>query len=236
MPSGATEMDDKFCKYEAWSTYANMEPDPGDFNTTTTETQSSENIYQNVMIVSEKPKRTGPTSSGAKETTKCSCGGVVMCLSLLCFLLLAGLTSLAFILTKTNSERLELQNICKNLTQDRDQLQTSYSNLIQERDHWQTSCRNLTRERDQVQDWYNRLAREREVLQTRNSNLTQERDQLQDLYNRLVRAKEVLQTRYSGLTQERRQHEEQVRGLKRKTDQLQKNLKAMTDRCNKGGN
>uniref|UniRef100_A0A4W5MA72 C-type lectin domain-containing protein n=1 Tax=Hucho hucho TaxID=62062 RepID=A0A4W5MA72_9TELE len=64
-----------------------------------------------------------------------------------------------------------------NLTEARDQLQTSYNNLTAERDQLQTSYNNLTAERDQLQTSYNNLTAERDQLQTSYNNLTAERDQ-----------------------------------------------------------
>uniref|UniRef100_A0A673VX72 C-type lectin domain family 17, member A-like n=1 Tax=Salmo trutta TaxID=8032 RepID=A0A673VX72_SALTR len=62
---------------------------------------------------------------------------------------------------------------------ERDQLQTSYSNMTKERDQLQTSYNTLTKERDQLQTSYNTLTKERDQLQTSYNTLTKERDQLQ---------------------------------------------------------
>ncbi|KAI4892407.1 hypothetical protein NFI96_008851, partial [Prochilodus magdalenae] len=90
------------------------------------------------------------------------CGPAAVCLGLLCVLLLAAITVLWLMFTL-----------------ERDQLQTSYTNLAEERDQLQTSYTNLTVERDQLQTSNTNLTVERDQLQTSNTNLTVERDQLQ---------------------------------------------------------
>ncbi|KAI4877945.1 hypothetical protein NFI96_031159 [Prochilodus magdalenae] len=93
----------------------------------------------------------GDASSGAScgvdAGSRC-CGPAAVCLGLLCVLLLAAITVQWFMFT---IERDQLQTSYTNLTVERDQLQTSYTNLTTERDQLQNSYTNLTVERDQLQ-------------------------------------------------------------------------------------
>ena len=82
-------------------------------------------------------------------------------LGLLCVLLLTAITLPWFMFT---AERDDLQTSYTNLTTDRDQLLTSYTNLIIERDQLQTKNINLIRETDQLQ-------KERDGLERRFSEL-----------------------------------------------------------------
>ncbi|XP_049426073.1 C-type lectin domain family 4 member E-like [Epinephelus fuscoguttatus] len=115
---------------------------------------STESIYENVMIHSLEPNRTGPALSGAADVKKSPCRAAAVCLSLLCLLLLTGLITLACLFTKSNSEwKMELvlvHNSNNNLTMERDQLQTSNNNLTKERDQLQTSYNILADERDRL--------------------------------------------------------------------------------------
>ncbi|XP_056265552.1 CD209 antigen-like protein E [Pseudoliparis swirei] len=69
---------------------------------------------------------------------KSSCRAAAVVLGLLCLLLLTGLITLVCLFSKGNSERDQLQTSYTNLTKERDQLQTSYTNLTKERDQLQT--------------------------------------------------------------------------------------------------
>ncbi|XP_078138274.1 uncharacterized protein LOC139930178 [Centroberyx gerrardi] len=113
--------------------------------------------------------------SGAGNVKKRSCRAAAVCLGLLCLLLLM---------------------ISHNLTEERDQLQTSYNDLTEERDQLQTSYNDLTEERDQLQTSYNDLTEERDQLQTSYNDLTEERDQLQTSYNDLTEERDQLQTNH----------------------------------------
>ncbi|XP_071392763.1 C-type lectin domain family 4 member M-like [Centroberyx affinis] len=73
-----------------------------------------------------------------------------------------------------------------NLTEERDQLLTSYNQLIKERDMLQTSYNNVTKSRDQLQTSYHQLTEERDQLQTSYNNVTKSRDQLQTSYKQLL--------------------------------------------------
>ncbi|XP_074483052.1 uncharacterized protein LOC141762852 [Sebastes fasciatus] len=109
----------------------------------------TESIYEDVLIHTLEPNRTGPALSDVK---KISSRAAAVCLGLLCLLLLIGLITLVPLFTKGNSEM-------------RDQLQTSYNNLTKERDQLQTSYNNQTKERDQLQKRVEDMAKERNDLQ-----------------------------------------------------------------------
>ncbi|KAI4886172.1 hypothetical protein NFI96_009599, partial [Prochilodus magdalenae] len=154
------------------------------------------------------------------------------CLGLLSVLLLAAIIVLWIKLTEERDqlqtrysnltiERDQLQTRYSNLTIERDQLQTRYSNLTIERDQLQTSYTNLTIERDQLQTSYTSLTTERDQLQTTNTKLTAERDQLQTRYSNLTIERDQLQTRYSNLTIERDQLQTSYTSLTTERDQLQ---------------
>ncbi|KAI4882401.1 hypothetical protein NFI96_031439, partial [Prochilodus magdalenae] len=118
------------------------------------------------------------------------------CLGLLCVLLLAAIAVLWF---KFTIERDQLQTSYTNLTIERDQLQTSYTNLTIERDQLQTSYTNLTIERDQLHTSYTNLTIERDQLQTSYTNLTIQRDQRESRCT-IVESKMVdLQEKFSAL-------------------------------------
>ncbi|KAI4887378.1 hypothetical protein NFI96_006709 [Prochilodus magdalenae] len=70
-------------------------------------------------------------------------------------------------------------------TIEKDQLQTSYTNLSKERDQLQTSYTNLSKERDQLQTSYTNLSKERDQLQTSYTNLTKDRDELRKQFSEL---------------------------------------------------
>uniref|UniRef100_A0A3B1IIQ7 C-type lectin domain-containing protein n=1 Tax=Astyanax mexicanus TaxID=7994 RepID=A0A3B1IIQ7_ASTMX len=98
-------------------------------------------------------------------------------LGLLCVLLLTAITVLLIQFNHLTAERNQLQTSYTNLTfnhltAERDQLQTSNTNLTAERDQLQTSNTNLTAERDQLQTSYTNLTAERDQLQTSYTNLT----------------------------------------------------------------
>ncbi|KAI4901115.1 hypothetical protein NFI96_007965, partial [Prochilodus magdalenae] len=147
------------------------------------------------------------------------------CLGLLSVLLLAAIIVLWIKLTE---ERDQLQTRYSNLTIERDQLQTRYSNLTIERDQLQTSYTNLTIERDQLQTSYTSLTTERDQLQTTNTKLTAERDQLQTRYSNLTIERDQLQTRYSNLTIERDQLQTRYSNLTIERDQLQTSYTSLT--------
>ncbi|KAI4885764.1 hypothetical protein NFI96_009743, partial [Prochilodus magdalenae] len=124
------------------------------------------------------------------------------CLGLLSVLMLAAIIVLWIKLTE---ERDQLQTRYSNLTIERDQLQTRYSNLTIERDQLQTRYSNLTIERDQLQTRYSNLTIERDQLQTSYTNLTIERDQLQTTNTKLTAERDQLQTRFVEVTRDRDQ-------------------------------
>ncbi|KAI4883726.1 hypothetical protein NFI96_031406 [Prochilodus magdalenae] len=139
-----------------------------------------EDIYENedgpeaCVLPSHKGTMTSVTSTGPAVSRyyRPAAG----CLGLLCVLLLAAIAVLWLMLT---TERDQLQTSNTNLTVERDQLQTSYTNLAVTSDQLQTSNTNLTVERDQLQTSYTNLAVTSDRLQTRYTNLVKQRDQLQ---------------------------------------------------------
>ncbi|KAI4902229.1 hypothetical protein NFI96_029757 [Prochilodus magdalenae] len=103
-----------------------------------------------------------------------------VCLGLLCVLLL---TAIIVVSIKLTAERDQIQTSYTNLSIQRDQLQTSYTSLTIERDQLQTSYTSLTIERDQLQTSYTSLTVERDQLQTSNTNLAKDKNQLESSYN-----------------------------------------------------
>ncbi|KAI4892175.1 hypothetical protein NFI96_030878 [Prochilodus magdalenae] len=139
-------------------------------------------IYESTDAVRGQKPSTRMEDTSPKTTqqtqhpgSRC-CAPAAVCLGLLCVLLLVVITVLWIKFTK---ERDQLQSSNTNLTTERDQLQANYTNLTVERDQLQTSYTNLTTGRDQLQTRYTNLAKERDQLQTSNTNLAKERDQIQ---------------------------------------------------------
>ncbi|KAI4896307.1 hypothetical protein NFI96_009080, partial [Prochilodus magdalenae] len=141
-----------------------------------------------------------------------------VCLGLLCVLLLTAIIVVSITLT---AERDQIQTSYTNLTIERDQLQTSYTSLTIERDQLQTSYTSLTIERDQLQTSYTSLTVERDQLQTSYTSLTIERDQLQTSYTSLTIERDQLQTSYTSLTIARDQLQTSYTSLTIERDQLQ---------------
>uniref|UniRef100_A0A4W5QA96 C-type lectin domain-containing protein n=1 Tax=Hucho hucho TaxID=62062 RepID=A0A4W5QA96_9TELE len=113
-------------------------------------------VYANVRAFNLSP-RDAVVASEHFQWWKRPSGIAAVCLGLLCALLLAGIIALA----------VYYGVIGHHDSTERDQLQTSYNNLIKERDQLQTSYNNLTEERDQLQTSYNNMTKERDQLQTR---------------------------------------------------------------------
>ncbi|KAG7999449.1 C-type lectin domain family 4 member M [Nibea albiflora] len=129
-------------------------------------------------------------------------------------------------------ERDQLQTSYNNLTEERDQLQTNYNDLTKERDQLQTSYNNLNKEQDQLQTSYNNLTEERDQLQTNYHDLTKERDQLQTSYNNLNKERDQLQTSYNNLNKQRDQLQTSYNNLNKQRDQLQKRFDDMAKERN----
>ncbi|KAI4887011.1 hypothetical protein NFI96_021595, partial [Prochilodus magdalenae] len=91
------------------------------------------------------------------------------------------------------------------LTEERDQLQTSYTNLSTERDQLQTRYTNLTIERNQLQTSYTSLTIKKDQLLNSCTNLRKQRDQLQTSYTSLTAERDQLQTRFVEVTRDRDQ-------------------------------
>ncbi|XP_076583670.1 uncharacterized protein LOC143318998 [Chaetodon auriga] len=223
--------------------YANVERPPGNASTRKREIQSSENIYENVLIHALEPNRTGPALSGVNNVKKSSCRAAAVCLGLLCLLLLTGLIILFFVYTKSKSEwemeTASLNNGCNNLRNKRDQLQTSYNHLISEKhqlensltsqkEQLETRYSQLASEKDQLQERLDTLIKEKRDLQRNYNNLTEERDQLQTSYNNLTEERDQLQTSYNNLTKETDQCQTSYNNLTKERDQLQERFEALT--------
>ncbi|KAI4887009.1 hypothetical protein NFI96_004327 [Prochilodus magdalenae] len=151
------------------------------------DSNSYEDIYVNEDVletnVTRSHKGTMTSVSGMNTAGGRCCRAAAGCLGLMCALLVAAITLLWI---KFTAERDQLQTSYTNLTIERDQLQTSYTNLTIERDQLQTSYTNLAIERDQLQNSYTNLAIERDQLQTSYTILTIERDQLLTSYKELT--------------------------------------------------
>ncbi|XP_068583445.1 uncharacterized protein [Cebidichthys violaceus] len=146
--------------------YANVEDPSGKRKSLS---KSSESVYENVLIDTLEPNRTGLSLSGVEGVKKSSCRAAAVVLGLLCLLLLTGLITSVCLYSKGNSQRememVLLQTSYTNLTKERDQLQTSYTNLTKERDQLQTSYTNLTKVQDRLQKRVEDLAKKRNDLQ-----------------------------------------------------------------------
>ncbi|XP_017541663.2 uncharacterized protein LOC108413582 [Pygocentrus nattereri] len=158
------------------------------------------------------------TDSRHKTSESRCCREAAVCLGLLCALLLIFFTLLWF---KITTERDQLQTSFTNLAIQRDQLQTRYNSLTMEREQLQTSYTKLTIEKDQLQTSYTNLTIEGDQLQTSYTNLTIERDQLQTRYTNLTIERDQLQTRYTNLTIERDQLQSRYTNLTVERDQIQ---------------
>ncbi|XP_066541579.1 C-type lectin domain family 4 member F-like [Hoplias malabaricus] len=145
----------------------------------------------------------------------------VVGLGLLCLLLLIAITVLWIKFNNLNLQRDQLQTSNTNLMKERDQLQTSNTNLMKERDQLQTSNTNLMKERDQLQTSNTNLMKERDQLQTSNTNLMKERDQLQTSNTNLMKERDQLQTSNTNLMKERDQLQTSNTNLMKERDQLQ---------------
>ncbi|KAL7855800.1 hypothetical protein AOLI_G00194040 [Acnodon oligacanthus] len=132
-------------------------------------TQISPIHYRNTVTADQTSQsHTAHSQYRGTCTAASRCYGVVaMCLGLLCVLLLAAITLLWI---KFTSERDQLQSSYTNLTLERDQLQSSYTNLTLEKDQLQTRFVELTNENDQLKTSYttvtHQLQNERENLQS----------------------------------------------------------------------
>ncbi|KAI4904668.1 hypothetical protein NFI96_032454, partial [Prochilodus magdalenae] len=140
-------------------------------------------IYESTDAVRGQEPSTRMEDTSPKTTqqtqhpgSRC-CGPAAVGLGLLCVLLLVVITVLWIKFTK-----------------EKDQLQSSYTNLTVERDQLQTSYTNLTTGRDQLQTRYTNLTVERDQLQTSYTNLTKERDQLQKERDEFSRRLSELET------------------------------------------
>uniref|UniRef100_A0A673KJP5 C-type lectin domain-containing protein n=1 Tax=Sinocyclocheilus rhinocerous TaxID=307959 RepID=A0A673KJP5_9TELE len=104
--------------------------------------------------------------TGSDSVKNRSSRTAAVCLVLLCVLLLTAVIVLG-LQTKINS-----------LTEERDQLLTSITNLTEDRDELQTKINSLTEERDQLLTSITSLTEERDELIIKNRNLLNERQQL----------------------------------------------------------
>ncbi|KAM8880083.1 uncharacterized protein AB9W97_015095 isoform 1-T3 [Spinachia spinachia] len=120
--------------------YANVEDLSGK---RTSICKSSENVLINTL----KPGRNGPSPSGVGDVKKSSFKAVAVILGLLSFFLLTGFITSVCLFTKGISQRememIQLQTSNANLTNEIEQLQTSYTILSKERDHLMKQVQNL---------------------------------------------------------------------------------------------
>ncbi|XP_056265550.1 CD209 antigen-like protein C [Pseudoliparis swirei] len=115
--------------------YANVEEPSGQKKSLS---KSSESVYEDVLIETLEPNRTGATLSGVKKS---SCRAAAVVLGLLCLLLLTGLITLGCLFSKGNSER-QTKMI---------QLQTSNNNLTNVQDNFQKRVEELAKQRTDLQ-------------------------------------------------------------------------------------
>ncbi|XP_017538672.1 C-type lectin domain family 4 member K-like [Pygocentrus nattereri] len=166
-----------------------------------------------------------------------------VCLGLLCVLLTvitvlwikvtAQRDQLETSYTNLTIERDQLMTKNTNLSAERDQLQTSYTSLAIERDQLMTKNTNLSAERDQLQTSYTSLAIERDQLMTKNTNLSAERDQLQTSYTSLAIERDQLMTKNTNLIFEKNQLESRYNATI-KMDQLQKMFSSVAKAVQEG--
>ncbi|KAI4899432.1 hypothetical protein NFI96_020504 [Prochilodus magdalenae] len=148
--------------------YANSGPKSDYRSTGSAESSDSyEDIYVNEDVLETNVTRShkGTLTSGPAVSRYYRPAAV--CLGLLCVLLLAAIAVLWF-----------------KFTIERDQLQTSYTNLTIERDQLQTRYTNLTLERDQLQTRYTNLARQRDQLQKDRDDLQKKQLELEKEFNK----------------------------------------------------
>ncbi|KAI4893308.1 hypothetical protein NFI96_032346 [Prochilodus magdalenae] len=181
-------------------------------------------IYESTDAVRAQEHTTEMEDTSPKTTQQTQHPGsrwyrpAAVCLGLLCVLLLVVIT-VQWI--KFTIERDQLQTSYTNLSKERDQLQTNNTDLAKERDKLQTSYTDLAKERDQLQTSYTDLAKERDQLQTSYTDLAKERDQLQTSYTDLAKERDKLQTSYTDLDKERDQLQTSYTDLAKERDQLQ---------------
>ncbi|XP_075946951.1 uncharacterized protein LOC142948701 [Anarhichas minor] len=115
--------------------YANVEESSGKRKSLS---KSSESVYENMLIDTLEPNRTGPSLSGVKKS---SCRAAAVFLGLLCLLLLTGLITSVCLYSKGNSEW-EMEMVL---------LQTSYTNLTKVQDQLQKRVEDMAKERNDLQ-------------------------------------------------------------------------------------
>ncbi|XP_068560737.1 CD209 antigen-like [Cebidichthys violaceus] len=171
--------------------------------------------YNGPVDSSPSTNRTGTRS----PKLKCrSHGAVVLSLGLLSVFLLARLIS--FFVYDHNSvggSAADLSTIKANLTErlrasedklssvseERDLLNASFTNLIEEKDRLQRLSINLTEEKDRLQRLSTNLTKEKDRLQRLSTNLTKEKDRLHRLSTNLTKEKDGLQRLSTNLTEEK---------------------------------
>ncbi|XP_053483836.1 C-type lectin domain family 4 member M-like [Ictalurus furcatus] len=146
-------------------------------------TDSYEDIYANEDVIEMRVTRSNKeTMTSEPNTSGHRCYRLaVVCLLMLIVLLLAAIAILWF-----------------KLTTEKDQIQTSYNNMITQRYQLETSCSNLTAEREQLQTSYRKLTAERDQLTTSYKKSAEERDQFlrktEELQNRISQLKRNINT------------------------------------------
>ncbi|XP_073672064.1 uncharacterized protein [Paramisgurnus dabryanus] len=109
--------------------------------------------------------------TGSERVVRCY-RSVSVCLVLLCVLLLTAVILLC-VLIYTNNRQFNIKT--KNITEEKDQLQTKYTNITKERDQLLTKYTNITEERDQLLTKYIKLKEEKKQLITKYTNVTEKR-------------------------------------------------------------
>ncbi|XP_068560738.1 CD209 antigen-like [Cebidichthys violaceus] len=163
-----------------------------------------EEIYLNVEYeksqVSSRPSRshTGPRSSESR-----SHGAVVLSLGLLSVFLLAGLIGLGVHYhNSVGGSAADLSTIKANLTECLRASEDKLSSVSEERDLLNTSFTNLIEEKDELQRLSTNLIEEKDRLQRLSTNLTKEKDRLQRLSTNLIEEKDGLQRLSTNLIEE----------------------------------
>ncbi|XP_036439660.1 CD209 antigen-like protein A [Colossoma macropomum] len=134
------------------------------------DSEDCDRLYEEILVNEENLKThmtrsTNESENAGNNTERSRCNRLArICLELLCGVLLVAIIP---------------------LTIERQQLQTSNTNLITERDQLQTSYSNLTIEKQQLQVKIQQIAKEKEDLQSSSNTMRNQMDLLQKEKNRL---------------------------------------------------
>uniref|UniRef100_A0AAQ4PB53 C-type lectin domain-containing protein n=1 Tax=Gasterosteus aculeatus aculeatus TaxID=481459 RepID=A0AAQ4PB53_GASAC len=125
------------------------------------------------------------------------------------------------------AERQQLEAKLSNLTEDKGQLQQSYSALTAERDEFKASFSNLRNKSDQLQASYNTLKEERDQLKTSYDDMQKSLNELQADHKTLQATKDQLQTNYRTLQREKEEFQALSVTLRANRDQLQSDYSSL---------